>query len=425
MPAERLGLPKVRGRGTFLAVLLIDSLGTGLFAPFSLLYFHDALGLPLATVGLALSAASAFALPVAPPAGALVDRLGARRVVAAAQLLQGAGFVGYLVVNSTAALFLAALVVAVGQRAFWSSFFTLLAEITTPEERDRWYGLAGAAQNAGTGVGGLLGGAAVAVGSEAGYLLVVAANALTFFLAGLLLLWRVDEARPRHALQGSARREASESRGPNPTPGLGYATFLRDRPFLLLTAANAAFALLSIMFAVGLPVFASETLGAPAWALGALFAINTALLAATQTFVVRLLEGRRRTRALAFAALLWCGWCLLLMLALAVPASLVVPYLFAATAAFTLAELVHAPTSNALAAAASPEPSRGRYLAAFQLSWALASVLAPGLFALLFAAGPTLAWTVFAALALGAGAATVLVEGRLPAGALRSESEHT
>ena len=77
------------------------------------------------------------------------------------------------------------------------------------------------------------------------------------------------------------------------------------------------------------------------------------------------------------------------------------------------------------AAAASPEPSRGRYLAAFQLSWALASVLAPGLFALLFAAGPTLAWTVFAALALGAGAATVLVEGRLPAGALRSESEHT
>ena len=122
MPAERLGLPKVRGRGTFLAVLLIDSLGTGLFAPFSLLYFHDALGLPLATVGLALSAASAFALPVAPPAGALVDRLGARRVVAAAQLLQGAGFVGYLVVNSAAALFLAALVVAVGQRAFWSSF---------------------------------------------------------------------------------------------------------------------------------------------------------------------------------------------------------------------------------------------------------------------------------------------------------------
>src|SRR3712207_3945861 len=69
--AEGLGLPKLSGRGTFLAVLLVDSLGTGLFAPFSLLYFHDGVGLPLATVGLTLSAAAAFALPVAPLAGAL------------------------------------------------------------------------------------------------------------------------------------------------------------------------------------------------------------------------------------------------------------------------------------------------------------------------------------------------------------------
>ncbi len=82
------------------------------------------------------------------------------------------------------------------------------------------------------------------------------------------------------------------------------------------------------------------------------------------------------------------------------------------------------PTSNALAAG-SPEPSRGRYLAAFQLSWALTSVVAPGLFALLFAAGPALPWTVFAALAVVAGAATLLVEPWLPAGALKSGAEHT
>ena len=218
--AEGLGLPKLSGRGTFLAVLLVDSLGTGLFAPFSLLYFHDGVGLPLATVGLALSAAAAFALPVAPLAGALVDRLGARRVVAAAQLLQGAGFLGYLMVDGAAALCVAALVVRVGQRAFWSSILTLVAEIATPNERDRWYGLAGAAQNAGTGAGGLLAGAAVAVGSDAGYLLVVAANALSFFLAGLLLLWRVDEPRARHA-PGLHAREHRKAGGRGPGQGTG------------------------------------------------------------------------------------------------------------------------------------------------------------------------------------------------------------
>ena len=51
--------------------------------------------------------------------------------------------------------------------------------------------------------------------------------------------------------------------------------------------------------------------------------------------------------------------------------------------------------------------------------------MAPGLFALLFAAGPALAWTVFAAFAVVAGAATLLVEARLPAGALKAGSEHT
>ena len=43
----------------------------------------------------------------------------------------------------------------------------------------------------------------------------------------------------------------------------------------------------------------------------------------------------------------------------------------------------------------------------------------------LFAAGPTLPWAVFAALALVAGAATLLVEERLPVGAVKSGSEHT
>ena len=44
----------------------------------------------------------------------------------------------------------AALLVAVGQRVIWSALFTLLADISVPEERDRWYRLS-AAQSAGFG----------------------------------------------------------------------------------------------------------------------------------------------------------------------------------------------------------------------------------------------------------------------------------
>ena len=174
------------------------------------------------------------------------------------------------------------------------------------------------------------------------------------------------------------------------------------------------------MLAIGIPVFVIESLRAGAWLPGILLALNMTLMAGAQTVVVRIVEPHRRTRALALAGLLWCGWCVATALALSVPAALLVPYLLLTTCIFTLAELIHAPTSNALAAAASPEALRGRYLDTFQFSWATASFAAPGLFTLLFAVGPALPWVVVAALALAGGLSVLWLEPRLPPSAVRA-----
>jgi hypothetical protein len=56
------------------------------------------------------------------------------------------------------------------------------------------------------------------------------------------------------------------------------------------------------------------------------------------------------------------------------------------TLLFTVAEAVHAPISTAAAAGAAPVAARGRYLAAFQYSFAAASVIAPAFFGGLYAA---------------------------------------
>lgn len=102
-----------------------------------------------------------------------------------------------------------------------------------------------------------------------------------------------------------------------------------------------------------------------------------------------------------------------------------VPYLLVMTVVFTLAELIHAPTSNALAAAVSPEALRGRYLATFQFSWAAASFLAPGLFTLLLSVGPALPWAVVGVLALFAGFSVLRLEPLLPPDALRPSERVT
>lgn len=75
-----------------LLTLGIDTLGTGVFVPISLLYFTRIADLPLAAVGAQTSAGALASLPAPLLTGRLADRFGPRVVVLAGQHLQGVGF---------------------------------------------------------------------------------------------------------------------------------------------------------------------------------------------------------------------------------------------------------------------------------------------------------------------------------------------
>lgn len=389
-----------------IAVLFVDMLGAGLYLPVSLLYFTKVADLPLSTVGWCLSFAQLATLPLPLLIGRLVDRLGARTVVLGGLVLQGVGFLGYLWVGSPGSLVVFALLAALGQRAYWSSIFTLIAELASAPERDRAYGVAGAAQNTGVGLGAVLAALLLAVGDESAYQVAVVVNAATFLLSALVL-WR--------GLPATKAAPAPK------TPGLGVGP-LRDKPFVALVGANTVFALCSGMLALGLPVFMADALAGPGWLVAVLLGANTAALALCQVWVVKRVDGRRRTRVLLVAAVLWAGWGVLMATTLGLPTVAVLPFLLLVTAAYTLAELLHAPTSNALAAAAAPDAQRGSYLATFQFSFALAGAIGPALFTQLFGWHPAAPWLVIAAAALLAGLAMVALERRLPALAVRTRA---
>jgi MFS family permease len=402
MLSTKLGLPQVKGTICFMLAAFIDALGSGIFSPFSLLYFKVVVGLPLPSIGLALSIATMATLIVIPITGILVDHVGAKRVVLCAQILQGLGFLGYLIVTNFATLIGFALLVTIGLSMFWSAYFTLVAEIGKPEERDRWYGLVSAVRISGIGLGGLLSGFVAAILANNAYHLVVVFNALSFFLAAGLVLFGV------HA---SPRRNSSE-------PTQGYQAIVRDRPFLLLIAANACFALCSNFIYLAVPVYFTVALKLPIWFIGVALAFNTALIATMQTFVVRWLESFRRTRSLMAAGGFWCAWCLASALALFLPRFLLIPYLLVIVCLYGLALMIHTPASNALSALSSPEALRGRYLAAFQYSFFLANIVGPGMFTTLFTVHPDLPWLVMACIAAIGGLVIYRIELRLPRRAL-------
>ena len=247
----------------------------------------------------------------------------------------------------------------------------------------------------------------LALSGAAGYHLLVLVNALSFFLTAILLLC---SKRVRHHVHTKHVQAG------------GYRVVMQDRPFLILTLVNVVFAMGSMLLAIGMPLYLVTSLKAPVWMVGAIFALNTILLTLLQTIILLKLEIYRRTRVIILAGILWGVWCLFCIFALAISPTLLVPYLLGITCLYTLAELIHGPTTSALIAAISPDALRGRYLALFQFSWSVASILTPGLFTLLFTANTSLPWLATAILMVLACLSVYLVERHLPAQVLRTRS---
>src|SRR3954454_5564020 len=74
-----------------LSVVVFEFIGTGLVLPFWVVYLHEVRGFSLSTSGLLLGIQPLTGLLAVGPGGAIIDRLGARRVLVAALLSVIAG----------------------------------------------------------------------------------------------------------------------------------------------------------------------------------------------------------------------------------------------------------------------------------------------------------------------------------------------
>jgi MFS family permease len=421
------GIPRMRGREPLVLAFLVDALGTGLYQPFSLLYFQKIAQLGLPSIGAVLTLATFLTLPVNPITGSLVDRFGARRLVVVSQMLQALGFLGYLAVRGIPLLFATALLVTTGNRVFYSAATTLVAEVAGQGEQHRWYSFVGATQNVGLLVGGGLSGLIVAFGGPTGYRALILANGCSFLLMALALCWQRTARQSNELIQGPSGDRAERSSGDAPCrrpPTFergGYRVVLANRPFLVLVACTVVFALCPLMMSLGLPIYTTETLKLSTTTVGTLFAFNSLLVICTQTLTVRLLESLRRTRSLMIACLLWVAGCMLFAQAPLIPSVLLLPYVFGTVAVYTLASMIAGTMSVALAAASSSAQTLGRSMALFELAWGIAGAIAPGMFAWLNAAGPSCVWIVLIGPVLLVCPLLLWLEARLSAHVLSSD----
>jgi MFS family permease len=403
-------------RQALLTAVVIDAVTGGAFFPLVFLYLSASTALPVASIGLLLSAGGFAALLFNPLTGTVVDRIGAGRTLLVANVLAAVGFAGLFRVSSVLQLGGAIALVSLSQRLYWSAWPVFLAEqVPAGAALDRWFGLVNAVKSGALGLGSAAAAVLLAVGTAEDLRLLVALAVLGSLACALVLrgpVARTLRRTARAAQRGDARAAA---RG-------GWGVVLADRPYLAITASHTALTFAWLLLGLALPMYLVTGLGLPPWLPSAALALNTALTVLLQQRVTARLQGWRRTRAILLGTGAFVLAFALLGLVAVLPAAspdtglvLVAAVLLVAVALYALGEMAVGPAASALAVELSPVPLRGRYSALFQTSWTLSSVTGPVAIGLLLTWSSTGLWVVMGAVVALGGLGFWLSERWLPA----------
>jgi predicted MFS family arabinose efflux permease len=379
---------------------LVNAFGNGITFPFLVIYLHNVRGFSLGTAGLVLATNGAFSLLASPLAGILSDRIGGRLTLAGALVLMAAGYGSFPLVTEPWHAFAAMAVAGWGNGSFWPSQSTLLAGLAPPARRHAAYALQRVSRNLGIGLGGLTGGLIATTSNPASFTVIFVVDAATFlgFVAVLALV--PDPELP--PVEEGAR------------PGR-YLDVVRDRLLLGIVALNVVFVSAGYAQIELLPAFAKNEAGVSERAIGIIFLVNTLVIVFAQLPIARLLEGRRRMKALAFMTVLWAGSWLLVLAGGAWMEALAAAAVFAvAGAVFGLGECFQGPTQGALVADLAPPRLRGRYMAMSTISWEVGFIVGPAVGGFVLGAEPLALWPLAAAVCLVAGLGALALERQLP-----------
>lgn len=374
---------------------LVNAVGNGIVMPFLFIYLHNERGFSLSLAGVVVAFLGIVGLATGPAAGAAVDRIGARRALSISLGFMALGYGGLALVQEPWHAFSVAVLAGIGNAGFWPGQSSLLAGLTEGAERHAAYAMQRVVMNLGIGIGGLIGGVVAGFSFELLFLLDAAS-----FLAFMLVLQLVpDPELPEH-------EEA---------PG-GYRDVLRDRAFIAFVVLNAVFVTAGIaQLMQSLPVFAKNEAGVTEGQIGVIFFANTLFIVVAQLPVAKLMEGRRRMKALAFMSLLWAAsWLLVGAAGWRLETGAAALAFGVAVVVFAVGETLQGPVWGPLVADLSPPRLRGRYMALSTGSWGVGLVIGPAAAGAILSWQPLALWPLSAAVLVAAAAAALALEHVIP-----------
>jgi len=379
---------------------LMNFFGNGIVFPFLVIYLHDVRGFSLTMAGLVVAASSGAQLLAGIGAGALIDVVGAKRLLATGLVLQAVGFGLFPLVREPWHALVLITIEGAGSAGFWPSQSTLVSRLVDDRRRHHAFALQRATMNLGIGLGGIAGGLIATVSDPRSFTILFVVDAATF-LAYIGALAFVPDP-------GVSREEAQ-------LPS-SYAPVLRHKTFVGLWLLNFTFVAAGISMLNLLPPFVRDHAAISEREIGVFFFVNTIVIVLAQLPLARWLEGRRRLRAITLMPLLFgAAWLVVDAAGLWLEATAAFAVLLVAAVMLGIGECFHGPAHIALIADIGPAHLRGRYFAVHSLSWGLAGALGPAVGGAILDHEPFALWPLAAAACAVAAAGWFSLQRFLPA----------
>lgn len=377
------------GWRSLVGAVLVDSFGTGLFTTASVVFFTRHIGMTGQQVGVGMSIAGVIALGSGTLVGSLADRFAARNVRIALDVWRGGAVLGFLLVDGVVGYVIVLAALLTAERANSGTLQILVGSVVAGAGRVRATALVRVTFNVGMTMGALAASLALLRVTNATFVLVIVINSVSFAVAALLV----------------ARVPVHSRRAKDPGSGLGWRTVARDRPYLVLTAANGVLALHQTLIILALPLWVATHPNLPASLTGAVIAISAVIAITLQIpFSARANDVPGAALLLARAGVALAVGCFCMVLASASDhAAVQGGMLIVAVVFVTFAELWQSAGAWGAGYELAPEEARARYLAVFGLGPSVEQLVAPALLtALVFPAGST-GWMAVALVAVTAG----------------------
>jgi MFS family permease len=363
--------------------ICLNAIGGGMTLSLLLVYLHDMRGFTNTFGGLLLAYGSLVSIIASTPMGALVDRIGPKKVMIGGLLLNSAAAFSLSQVETHFQAILAITAINISGQAIWPSQSVILTRVTPEKDRPKIFAFNFMLLNLGLGLGGLLSSLIIQGGNLRSFQIMYWVDAATFLIYLLIVL----SLRGEHVNAYIAKEDEPQSGS--------YRDLFTITPLMLLGIGGI------ILFTfgygtiqAGIPVFATQFLGlSPKW-LGIIFGVNTISIVLFQPYVMRFLEKYSHYTALISIGSIWAISWIFVGVAPYIPLFASGVALAMSQIVFAIGEMVQAPTIPTLTNELSPEHIRGRANAWMSLQWSVSGVLGPAITGLMLGADLATAWVV-------------------------------